>query len=45
MNVPPKRFSISLSEATLLVIAVFIILAYFTGWDQNFLRVALGKEV
>lgn len=35
---PPKRFSISLSEATLLVIMVFIILAYFTGWDQNLLK-------
>lgn len=38
MSTPPKRVSISLSEATLLVIAVFIILAYFTGWDQNLLK-------
>lgn len=38
MSVPPKRFSVSLSEATLIVIAIFIILAYFTGWDQNFLK-------
>lgn len=38
MSVPPKKISISLSELLLFVIAVFIILAYFTGWDQNFLR-------
>jgi hypothetical protein len=38
MSVPPRRTSITLTEATLLVIAVFIILAYFTGWDQNLLK-------
>ena len=35
---PPRKVSISLSEAILLVIAVFVVLAYFTGWDQNLLK-------
>lgn len=33
-----KKVSISLQEAILLVIAVFVVLAYFTGWDQNLLK-------
>lgn len=33
-----KRFSVSLQEATLILILVFIALAYFTGWDQNLLN-------